>query len=40
MKKGNLGQREWHRQKYGGVTWPGVLRDVLWVELRVHEREW
>lgn len=26
-------------QKYR-VKWPGMLRDVLWVELRVHEREW
>lgn len=37
MNKGNLGQGECHRQKYGGVKWPGVLRDVLWVEFRVHE---
>ena len=26
-------------QKYR-VKWSGMLRDVLWVELRVHEREW
>lgn len=40
MRKGNLGQREWHRQKNGGVKRPGVLRDVLWAELRVREMRW
>lgn len=38
MKKGNLGQREWHGQKHGGGKSPGVLRVVPWVELWVHEK--
>lgn len=40
MRKGNCREREWHRQKQGKVKWPGVLRDVLWAELRSYEREW
>lgn len=38
MRKGNLGQREWDRQKHGGGKSPRVLRAVLWVELWVHEK--
>ena len=30
MKRGNFGQREWHRQKHGGMKMTGVLRSVLW----------
>lgn len=40
MKKGDFGQREWHRQKHGGVKSPAVLRAVLWVELWVPEKRW